>query len=180
MSGFSYREVKQLLSPHERLLGDIKCLSSSELVLSEQLDDINGDGSVYVPFIRVIKIGQDGTNTVVGNFLPDLITPYTIIGPVVSPNDPAVVPEIKWETVELSGAGTWSPTSLIRSASYYVQTVGDTGNPPTIAGSTTAARDLREGESGTFGIDLEKSLTNTAPVITTFINDIVVINYTSL
>lgn len=252
MSGFSQKQIRQLLKPHERLLFDIKCIlatsggggaagtdyervvfppilyedtsgnqyqlvvvrnyqnntldstdsiwmgasgvlgsapagvtpiparSDSQFEFITLIDDVNSNGSTLVEFVRMIQVSSNGTNNVIGDYETDLITPYTPVGIVTTPVNAGSPAEIKWESLEVANGATWSPTALVRSASYYVFDIGDTNNPPTFTSSSGAVRDLRLSESGTFSLDSEADLTDTAPIITTNAGDEILINYTTL
>ena len=77
-------------------------------------------------------------------------------------------------TAVLSGADVWSAPTNAVSVSYYVQTVADSGDAPTIQVNNTT-RDLFQGESGEFGGTF--NVLETPIIITTKVGDLVYINY---
>jgi len=78
----------------------------------------------------------------------------------------------------LSGVGTWNRPAATRSVSYFVQSVGDTLDPPTVT-DNTGSTDLFLNESATWSVNADKnSLTGTF-TITTKADDVVVVVYTT-
>jgi hypothetical protein len=144
------------------------------------IDDTASDGSNLVEFVRIISIDSTGTATAIGDFLPDLVTPYTVIGTVETSETIGSPAEIKQLMATVEDGGTWSPTSLVRSYSFIVVTVGDINTPPTYTDSNSNSTDLLIGESGTFSLDGEADLMETTPTFSTNTGDLIRINYTTL
>lgn len=103
MSGFSLQELRKLIMPSQRLLANIKCALNSETNTSSftLCDDVNGDGSVYVEFIRHIVYASDGSIDRTYDTTPGLDADYVVVGTV--------------GVCSSSGAGG-GPTILVKTA----------------------------------------------------------------
>lgn len=147
-----------------------------------RVDDINGDGSAIVGFVRAscILVEAGGvTSTPLGDFTDKTLSvPYVIAGTdttAANVGSPAVM---QLGRIELLGGNTWTPDVLVKSFTIRVHEVGDMNNPPTITDSFGNTTDMFVNETISYS-DIEP-LGDGLPVVTANTGDRVFITYQTL
>lgn len=117
-------------------------------------DDVNGDGSVVVNFIRVVSITDGGVLAQVGDFLPDYSATYTPLGTVTPCGEVGAAPAIAQVRELLVGPTTWVRPANLQSLTYKYITDGGTGGA-TVTDNNTTVTPLVVGDIETFSTDPE-------------------------
>lgn len=76
------------------------------------VDDVNGDGTNLVPFVRYVSLKVDGTTEVIADYNSTLTGPYVAVN-AVDPGTLGLPASGRSGRVEVNGV--WSPTSLMKS-----------------------------------------------------------------
>lgn len=139
------------------------------------IDDVNGDGTELVGFIRayLISVSATGvpTSVLMGDFTDNTYqNQYDPVGTVTLCSETGDDAVLKQLTTTLDGTGTWSPSMLTKS--YTIRVVAGTGVTFTDSDGTT--RPLVINEVVTYQ---GEQFFDTAPVVTTTAGDVVVITH---
>lgn len=95
-------------------------------------DDVNGDGSNIVPFVRVIEYVEGGTVQIFGDFTPDYSAPYSATNPVDcnsigSPTNSGI------RGLDVPPSQVWASLPVTaESVTVIARTIGNPATPPTI------------------------------------------------
>lgn len=161
-----------------RLLNKILCKLSNhgvsganvvEIIPVSMIDDVNGDGTVYVPYIQYYSINEDGTIDAVASIAADYSGVYTPANPVHHSNIGSIAKN-KAGKIILSAGETWTPPYLTTSFSYRVEGAGGSStedvytNGGTFEDSEGNVTPIADGESSSWGWDSAES--DELPVIT--------------
>ena len=157
--------------------GAIPCQTAAEQLESVVLcDDVNGDGSLIVPFVRVVSVNADtGVVMIVGQYTPDYSASY-------SPTNPVACGSIgndvfyRQQRIALQGVGLWSRPSMVVRVTVTVVAVGNIANPPTVS-CNSGTSPLFTGTSETWESPDGNFLSDTFSV-STKVGDIILIAYT--
>lgn len=140
-------------------------------------DDVNGDKTEIVSYVRVVSIADDGTVTVVGEYLPDFSAAYTPVNPIdcddigedafLQPLELCDAVGTFWRIIDLisgttiremdANGNTYTPVGNVGSC----KTAGDEVNP--IVDETCYEAEGTPGADPTCNGDLERILYNEAP-----------------
>ncbi len=155
---------------------------TSKVVTVCMIDDVNGNGTLLVPYVSLISIDLDTqVITPIGNFTSDYSSSYT---PTNGVNAGAIGTTLgaSQHRYTIDGIGSWNRPNPTTSVTVMVLAVGDNLNPPTVSDGGGTTTDLYQGTSeswSTVGSE-QLTLTQDFTVTTNHAGDRVVILYTML
>ncbi len=139
------------------------------------VDDVNGDGTLLVPYTEYIALNSDGSTTSIITFNGTLTGPYTPTNGV-DPNTLGVPANGKAGMVRISNGVSWSPDSTIKDFAYSINGVSNGSSFLDSNGNLTT--NLPDGHNASWNFN--GLLSDGVPVITAGNPSEIIINYTTL
>jgi hypothetical protein len=145
-------------------------------------DDVNGDGSLIVPFVQFYT--YDHVNNVIaftGSFTNDLSAPYVPVNAVDCETIGSVL-TVSQQREHFNGVFVWNRPANTQSVTVKVRSVGNSVTPPTVTDQSGRVTPLYAGDSDTWSInDNENLFLNGGFTVTgNHPNDVITILYTQL
>lgn len=145
------------------------------------VDDVNGDGSVLVPYVRYVALNLDGTTTIIANYTSTYTGSYTPTSPT-DPNSVGLPASGKAGQIILAAGSSWQPTALVKSFAYRVENAATDNtqftytNGGTFTDSYANVTQIPDGHSASW--DFASVESDGVPVVTAG-TAAILINYTS-